>query len=133
MFCRECSFGGWGAAGPRFTWAGFRIKFQTIAFTALLLPVAVIISFCWREVPWPVWAAGFAGLIAAGFAWQERGGSLFVLEQLRPLGDCSYTLYVIHVPIVMFISGWLMSRSPTGALLTSFAWTLLPAVIIPFA
>ena len=56
-----------------------------------------------------------------------------MLEQLRPLGDCSYTLYVIHVPIVMFISGWLMSRSPTGALPTSFAWTLLPAVIIPFA
>jgi len=110
-----------------------RIAYWKIALMTVLLPVAAIASSLGHELPWPVWGLGFSGLIAACFAAQERGWSLSLLERLRPLGDCSYTLYVIHAPIVMLISGWLMSRSPTGELPTNPAWTLCVLGIIPLA
>jgi peptidoglycan/LPS O-acetylase OafA/YrhL len=52
------------------------------------------------------------GAITLCFAVQQRRHWLRVFDALRPLGDMSYTLYVIHFPIIVFIGGWLMSRSP---------------------
>jgi peptidoglycan/LPS O-acetylase OafA/YrhL len=72
-----------------------------------------------------LWALAFTGLLAASLAWQNRGGSLRFLEWLKPLGDMSYTLYVIHFPILIFISGWLISQSPTGALPQNVGWTFV--------
>jgi peptidoglycan/LPS O-acetylase OafA/YrhL len=69
-----------------------------------------------------LWGVGFSGLLAALFAWRNRGGSLRLLEQLKPLGDMSFTLYVIHFPILFLVSAWLMSRSPDGTLPRSYEW-----------
>ena len=72
-----------------------------------------------------LWALAFAGVVAGLMAWKNRGGSLSLLERLKPLGDMSYTLYVIHFPILIFISGWLMSRSPTQALPENTGWVFV--------
>ncbi len=65
---------------------------------------------------------GFAALLASGFALEARGKRLSWLEKLKPLGDMSYTLYVTHFPVLVLLSGWLMSRSEGGVLPRHFGW-----------
>jgi peptidoglycan/LPS O-acetylase OafA/YrhL len=76
-----------------------------------------------------VWALGFTGLLAACFAWQGRKGSLRVLERFRWLGDISYSLYVIHFPLLVLLGGWLMSRTPDGTLPQGFEWVAIGALL----
>jgi peptidoglycan/LPS O-acetylase OafA/YrhL len=52
-----------------------------------------------------------------------------LLGRLKPLGDMSYTLYISHMPILVFIGGWLMSRSPEGTLPESFGWMAVGAIV----
>jgi len=73
-------------------------------------------------------ALAFAGLISLGFALQQYGLTLRPLNALKWLGNMSYTLYLIHMPICVFVSGWLMSRSPQRTL-PHTPW--LVAIIIP--
>jgi peptidoglycan/LPS O-acetylase OafA/YrhL len=79
----------------------------------LLLPLA---PTPFVTVPLPqviqdvLWAAAFAGVIALLLAWQRRGGSLRPLERISFLGDMSYTLYVIHYPIIIFLTGWYVNQ-----------------------
>ena len=55
-------------------------------------------------------ALGFIGVLASCFHWQDYGRSLGLLDKLKWLGDCSYTLYVIHFPILVFASGWVLAN-----------------------
>jgi peptidoglycan/LPS O-acetylase OafA/YrhL len=70
------------------------------------------------------WSAAFAGLIAGLLAWRNRGGSLRAIEVLRPLAPFSYTLYVTHFPILLFLCGWLLGSSPYGRLPVHVGWVL---------
>lgn len=72
---------------------------------------------------------GFFGLIAAALAWRGTLARWRGIEMIGKLGDCSYTLYVIHMPVLVFIGGWLMSRAPDGRLPASPAW-VLPGVAL---
>jgi peptidoglycan/LPS O-acetylase OafA/YrhL len=47
---------------------------------------------------------GFSGMIALGFYLQERNVRLTVLNKLKFLGDLSYSLYVTHWPVVIFLT-----------------------------
>lgn len=71
----------------------------------------------------------FVGLIAACFALREKGHPLRALSALKPLGDMSYTLYVTHFPLLMLLSGWVMSRSPDHLLPRGFGWMLVGVVV----
>jgi peptidoglycan/LPS O-acetylase OafA/YrhL len=105
------------------------LTFRQLAVLVLILPTATALCVCGHEPPEIIWGIGFVGLIALGFAFQERGRTIRPLEKLKWLGDCSYTLYVIHAPLMVFASGLLMSRSPLGELPDSF----LPALLISCA
>ena len=65
---------------------------------------------------------GFAGLLAGCFELERRGYRLRWLERPKPLGDMSYTLYVVHLPVLVLLSGWLMTRSSSGLLPRHFGW-----------
>ena len=54
-------------------------------------------------------ALGFIGIMSICFYWQNQGRSLGILNHLKWLGDCSYTLYVIHFPILVLFSGWVIA------------------------
>lgn len=108
-----------------------RIRWHTLAPLALLLPVLPFASprlgLHWPLladgwVPDTAYGLGFAGLFACCFALRERGWTLKFLGRLKPLGDMSYTLYIVHMPILVFLSGWVMSRSPGGVLPQHFGW-----------
>jgi peptidoglycan/LPS O-acetylase OafA/YrhL len=79
---------------------------------ALLLPVTFVLK---AGVPIEIQqfliAIAFAGLMACCFWWQRRR-PLTALEALKPLGDMSFTLYVIHMPILIAVGGWYMARDP---------------------
>jgi peptidoglycan/LPS O-acetylase OafA/YrhL len=91
-------------------------------------------------------ALGVAGLFALLFELQRLGASLHPLENLGSLGDMSYTLYVTHHPILVFLAGWFMSRSidhhmphtllfaiPAIMLATIVAWLMHLVVEKPFS
>ncbi len=71
------------------------------------------------------WAIGFSGLISSLFLLKNENILVVLITKLKWLGDMSYTLYVIHFPILVFISGWLMSRNQQGFLPDHFGFVLL--------
>ncbi|MBS1565015.1 MAG: acyltransferase, partial [Bacteroidetes bacterium] len=42
------------------------------------------------------------------FYLQERGWPLKPVMRLKWLGDCSYTLYIVHFPVLVFCSGLIL-------------------------
>jgi peptidoglycan/LPS O-acetylase OafA/YrhL len=114
------------------------IRWATLAPLALLLPALPVI------LPriggrWPILAGGwmpdtlygfgFAGLFALCFLLRERGHSLALLARLKPLGDMSYTLYIAHMPLLVFLGGWVMSRGDGGTLPRHFGWFAIGAAL----
>jgi peptidoglycan/LPS O-acetylase OafA/YrhL len=81
-----------------------------LSFMALVLPVVVVFDnrlsnallgdFCW--------AVGFFGLLNLLFYARTRGAGLMLLNKLKWLGDCSYTLYIIHFPVTVFFNGLIL-------------------------
>ncbi len=119
-----------------------RVRWSGLAPLALLLPaLPVVLPRIASRLPavasgWgadTLYGLGFMGLFALCFALRERGWSLSWLGSLRPLGDMSYTLYVIHMPVLVLLSGWLMAASTnagTGGLLPRhFGWFFVGAVV----
>ena len=49
---------------------------------------------------------------------------LSYFQILKPLSDCSYTLYVVHMPILIFMSGWLQQKL-AGTLPMHFGYAFL--------
>jgi len=56
-------------------------------------------------------ALGFFGVLSFLFFLKEKGFSLKWIETLQGLGGFSYTLYVIHFPILVLMSGYILSKN----------------------
>lgn len=122
-----------------------RVRWSWLAPLALLLPVLPILLPRVKNF-WPAlaggWGAdtlyglGFVGLLALCFLVRERGWHLHLLERLQPLGEMSYTLYIIHLPLLVFMSGWLLARAPDwrtgGTLPDHFVWFFSGSVVCVF-
>jgi len=115
-----------------------RIRWSLLARASALLvalPVALpSLASRWPRlgdgwIPDTLYGIGFAGLFAVCFALRERGWPLTLLGRLKPLGDMSYTLYVVHMPLLVFFGGWVMSRSPDGTLPQHFGWAFAGALV----
>ena len=52
----------------------------------------------------------FFGLISFFLLLSKENMVIRFLERLKIMGDFSFTLYIIHFPILVFMSGWLMQR-----------------------
>lgn len=52
----------------------------------------------------------FTGMLAF-FMSRSEGLHIRILSKIKKVGDFSYTLYIIHYPILVFLSGWLLSRT----------------------
>lgn len=106
-----------------------RLPLAWLAGLALLLPLGIRFPGNTEALipqPYATWLLGLAffGVIAGTLAWHRILASWRGHEMLGKLGDCSYTLYVIHMPILAFIGGWLMSRNPGGHLPVSPIWVV---------
>jgi peptidoglycan/LPS O-acetylase OafA/YrhL len=52
----------------------------------------------------------FFGLISFFLSISHKNIIIVLLEKLKKVGEFSYTLYIIHFPILVFISGWIMQK-----------------------
>jgi peptidoglycan/LPS O-acetylase OafA/YrhL len=106
-----------------------KISFAMLAPFSLLVGIMpfVRIGGVTKDI---LWSVAFVGVISLCFTLQKRyQGSLALLERLKPLGDMSYTLYVIHFPLLVFISGYLMSRTSEHLLPSGFGWMIVGIVM----
>lgn len=104
----------------RFASRRFQVSYRALRWF-VLAPLVLLVGH-WDPGPHDIVVAlGVTGFIAGCLGYQERGGSLRLLARLRPLGNMSYTLYVVHFPILALMSGWLM-RANDGWLPQHFGW-----------
>jgi peptidoglycan/LPS O-acetylase OafA/YrhL len=109
---------------------GSGVRFATLRW----LTPALLVVLVWRWNPFVrdiVLGFGFVGLLSVCFAQIEGDRAprwLTLLARLRPLGAMSYTLYVLHFPMLVFISGCLMKRSG-GPLPAHFGWSLAGVLV----
>ena len=102
------------------------LMFILLPLLVLIPPFSSVLNYYVRDV---LWGVGFMGLLAWLLNLNQRGRSLKFLERLKPLGDMSYTLYITHFPIMIFIGTWLVATSPTHALPISFEWIIVGCAI----
>ncbi len=108
------------------------IKHFYLAFLVLLLPLLVIadsksvyLSFFTSDF---LWGLGFFGLLNVFFYFQERGFVFNWTQRLQWLGDCSYTLYIIHFPILFFLHGIVLRY--TNNIMPKTMVFIFPGIII---
>jgi peptidoglycan/LPS O-acetylase OafA/YrhL len=85
-----------------------RIDINPILFAPLTLIVAILsmkINMASDILFDTFWALSFFGLLNFFFFLQTKGIHFSFLNRFKWLGDCSYTLYVTHFPILVFING----------------------------
>ena len=83
-----------------------------LPYLLVFFPIAIILkekyltfSYLWLDF---VFGLSFTGFIALCLRLNPHHILIRFLNALKPLGDCSYTLYLIHVPLFVFLSGWLI-------------------------
>lgn len=106
-----------------------RCSFVALSTLSLLLAGLPFVHFD-PVVKDILWGAGFSGLMALCFVAAGRGWRVVkVLARLKPLGDMSYTLYVIHFPLLVLMSGYVASLSQRGHLPMHFGW-VVPGIFL---
>ena len=106
------------------------VSFGALSILIVAIPLALLKPTHHTILLDSIWAVGFVGLLSACFALQTRGFRLVILEKLDWLGNFSYTLYAVHFPILVFLSGCLMQYS-TDKMLPHHSFFVLLALPIP--
>jgi peptidoglycan/LPS O-acetylase OafA/YrhL len=70
-----------------------------------------------------LWGLGFTGLFAFLFHLKENNIIIAFLNKLKPLGSFSYSLYVIHFPVLVLFSGFITNKN--GRLPNHFGYVFL--------
>ena len=106
----------------------FRIQLRKLSW--LMVSVVFLpMTAGWPEaIYWTNIAIFFTGMLAFLLSSAETWYTRF-LGKLKPLGDFSYTLYIIHYPILVFLSGWLMYLGDGS--LPKHSLFILPAISVP--
>ncbi len=125
-----------------------RIPVKTGPFSILIILFPVLIIF--RKLLYnqiiedTLWAFAFGGLVLGLYTVHNYYTELKTLAKFKWLGDCSYTLYVTHFPILVFMNGAILITTGNAMprhfyfvfigiiLTTSFAWVTHFFVEKPF-
>jgi len=82
------------------------IKYSWLAGLTLIIPLLIVfekkINNAFLDTGW---AIGFFGLLSAMFYLREKGFRHKWLGRIKWLGDSSYTLYIIHFPVLVLFNG----------------------------
>ena len=106
------------------------LSLRWVRWLGVGLPLLLVLAVIGRPTPTVLWAVAFAGVIAAGLTIDpSRSRVMRSLERLSPLGAMSYSLYVCHMPVLVLLCGYAMSRQAEGALPQHFGWVGLGVVV----
>ncbi len=108
------------------------IPYWAWASGAILLPIAIDDNFITQNlvVGLPFIGVAYAGLLGAGLYWQQRGGRIPLPGWLNWLGKTSYSLYIIHMPVLVFLAGAVVKYAHQDKQMPPhFGW-ILPGVLI---
>ncbi|MCE2894497.1 MAG: acyltransferase [Flammeovirgaceae bacterium] len=80
-------------------------------------------------------SAFFVGLVAFLFTLSEENWLIKAINRFNGIGKFSYTLYIIHFPILVFMSGWLIHTSGflpihSGFILIGLALVLVLSYVV---
>jgi peptidoglycan/LPS O-acetylase OafA/YrhL len=84
----------------------FNLRVISISMASLvffLLPFQF--AFVWNDL---IMGFFFFGLLALLLSMKEDNPIKLILGNLKLWGDFSYTLYITHFPVLMFIAGWVL-------------------------
>lgn len=113
----------------------YRNKFGTLKLMSCLLLIIPIALLFFEHSLWSdlLWGIGFVGLLALCLQAKPDSFLILKLNSSHNLGKGSYTLYLIHSPVLIFIHGYLI-HIYHGKLPDSYCLMLLvPLGIIFFA
>jgi len=106
-----------------------------------LIPLILLLPFCLFKSAWIgfmpsefwpyfgnlLFGLGIIGLIAICIRFDSFLFKSVLSKALIFLGDISFSLYIIHLPFLLFISGLLMKQNSEGHLPNHF-WFVLPSI-----
>lgn len=95
------------------------IPVKYIAFLIGVFPFMPLLKTLPAAAYFTIFSMGVTGVIAFCLYLQERKSSLRILERFAVVGSFSFTLYIIHYPIFVFIRGW-WQQNHNGALPMNF-------------
>ncbi len=109
-----------------------RINVRIAPFSLFVLVFPVLIIFrkaIFNQVAEDtLWAVGFGGLVLSLFYLRNNYSELRILSKFKWLGDCSYTLYVTHFPILVFLNGAILTA--TGNIMPRHFYFVFSGIIL---
>ena len=103
-------------------------KFRYLSFLLFLIPISVL--FFYHELFSDLlWGIGFIGLLSYLIGLSETSFILKSINKLKFIGDGSYTLYLIHEPILYFFHAYLVNKF-NGSLPMSYSYMFLIPIFI---
>jgi len=109
--------------------ASIHIPFKKLMYLGLL-PLSFFIVGFFVVLPmaanyhYTLCGIGFLSIFAALFHFNRKNNLQF-LDKLRFLGDISYSVYVLHMPVLVLLSGLIMAASPDNTLPENFNYVIL--------
>jgi peptidoglycan/LPS O-acetylase OafA/YrhL len=116
-----------------------RIKYKYLALAVVVIFFSPMLKTANKILYDLNMAVFFFGLMAFFLALSSSNRLVKAVEKLKIFGDFSYTLYIIHFPILVFLSGWVMKENgnklPSHFLfvIAGIVTTMVLAYLIHFA
>jgi peptidoglycan/LPS O-acetylase OafA/YrhL len=107
-----------------------RIKFDfkyLIPFTLVIPAIVGFRAHFGQQINDLIWGFGFIGFLSIFFYLDRQHKQVRILEKLAFLGSFSFSLYITHAPILVFISGYVLRNR--GGLPLRFEFVLLEIII----
>jgi peptidoglycan/LPS O-acetylase OafA/YrhL len=97
----------------------------------LIIPVQHKLLFSSSMIKDIIVAIGFFGLLNFLLLLYNRGTEFKMLNKLKFMGDCSYSMYVIHSPLLVLANGLILlntnNKMPQTML---FVWLSIPIIVL---
>ena len=106
-----------------------KLNLRYLSTLILAIPLAVLFFFNDRIIGDLLWGIGFIGLL--GYLLSIKNTNLFIkiLSSLKGTASFSYTLYLIHVPIIYMAHAYLIKKY-NGVLPTTYFWVFILSSIL---
>ncbi len=104
-------------------------KFGTLKLISCLLLIIPIALLFFEHSIWSdlLWGIGFVGLLALCLQANSESFLIKKLNSFHYFGNGSYTLYLIHSPVLIFIHGYLLTINH-GVLPNTYWWMIIVTI-----